>query len=77
MNRPSYDSSRRIIPVQCWELVHTFLKKSEIINAKVMFFWVFFCGIFTKKNLIFKNCVTIFNHEKGTKEPKGKYPSLS
>ena len=41
MNRPSDDSSRRIIPVQIWELLHTFkyffqIKKFETIFC---FFW--------------------------------------
>ena len=32
MNRPSDHSSRRIIPVQFWELLHTFKKNSDIKN---------------------------------------------
>ena len=42
MNRPSDHRSRRIIPVQFWELLHTFKKKSVIKHIKKHFF--FFCN---------------------------------
>ena len=44
MNKPSDHSSRRIIPVQFWELLHTFKHFfSEIKNLKKHFFF-FFCN---------------------------------
>ena len=42
MNRPSDDSSRKIIPLRCWELVHTFKHFSEIKTAKIIIIILFF-----------------------------------
>ena len=64
MNRPSGDSSRRIIPVQFWKLMHIFKKNSEINNFKKIF-----CSFYNFFEFL-KNFVIRFNHEKATKEPK-------
>ena len=72
MNRSSDDSSRRTIPVQIWELLHTF--KYFFWNLKILnyFFYIifFWCGVFTIFFGIFKNLVIRFNHEKAIKDPK-------
>ena len=47
MKRPSEDSSRRIIPVQFWEVLHTF--KYFFLKFKIknhFFFCVFFCDFY-------------------------------
>ena len=46
MNRLSDDSSRRIIPVQFWKLLHTFkpffLKKTKTKQKNIYIFFYFF-----------------------------------
>ena len=75
MNRPSDDSSRRIIPVQFWEDLHTF--KYFFLKLKIQKPFFFFFFWFLQFFWIFKNFVTRFNPEKASEEGRGKYPRLS
>ena len=79
MKRPSDDSSRRIIPVQFWEVLHTY--KYFFLKLKIWkyFFYIlfyFFFG-FLPFFWIFENFVIRFNPEKASGGGGGKYPSLS
>ena len=52
MKRPSDNSSRRLIPVQIWELLHTFKYFSEIEKFKTFFFVLFTFIFFKFKTLL-------------------------
>ena len=66
MNQPSDDSSRRIFPVQFWDLLHTLQFLSEIKKFNYFFFF-FFLSLFL---LIFKTLSLDLTMKKLPKKPE-------
>ena len=71
MNRPSDDSSRRIIPVQIWELLHTFKYFFQIKKLKTifLFYFLFIYFLFCDFSEFLKTLLSNFTMKKRPSDP--------